>query len=134
MADDPLKKPSSDQIATPSPSKEGTMSNPTTEFQHICSEALDAIGDVPAAVRDKTIADLELRHDYPGEYAAWLDRYTVANRVRRLSREVLVHDRDLTVVSAVVAGLSPKDMSHLVMDYLDPLDVDLELPSGYFFE
>jgi hypothetical protein len=38
--------------------------------------------------------------EHPGEYVAYIDRCLLENRIRRLSREVIAHSSDLSVVKA----------------------------------
>lgn len=103
------------------------MSSAEAQFEQLCHDALREAGDVSAAQKDAIVADLGLRFEHPGEYVAYIDRYLVQNRIRRLSREVIAHSSDLSMVKAAFSHFDSEKRAKIQIEYLDPLSDDFEL-------
>ncbi|MGO8689625.1 MAG: hypothetical protein ACLQLG_08315 [Thermoguttaceae bacterium] len=103
------------------------MSRAEIQFESLCQDALREAGEISAAQTDSILADLGLRFEHPGEYVAYIDHYQVKGRIRRLSREVLAHGRDLSEVKAAFAHFDKKKRAKVQVEYLDPLAGDFEL-------
>jgi len=103
------------------------MSVTSVEFDQLCREALEQAGDVSCAVRDRMIADLRLRFDYPGEYVAYLDKYKMVSKLRRLDRRLLAHSSDLSEVQAAILSHPPQDRAKIALEYSEPLGEELSV-------
>lgn len=106
---------------------DGIMSSAEVAFDQFCQDALREAGEISAAQKDSILEDLGLRFEHPGEYVAYIDRYQIRNRIRRLSREVLAHSRDLSEVKAAFSHFGNDKRAKVEVEYLDPLSDDLEL-------
>jgi len=117
-----------DAGGAPEPSTtDETMSSAEVQFEQLCQVALREAGEVSAAQRDSILEDLALRFEHPGEYVAYIDHYRVRGRIRRLSREILGHSTDLSVVKAAFARFDSKKRAQVQVEYLEPLSDDFEL-------
>jgi hypothetical protein len=103
------------------------MASTDVEFDQFCQQALEQAGDTSAAQRDAILADLRLRFEHPGEYIAYIDRYHIPNRIRRLSREVLAIGAELSKVKAAYAHLPRRQRARVQLEYLAPLSDDFQV-------
>lgn len=99
----------------------------TPEFRSACRKALRRAGNLAAIGRDRIIADLRLQFDHAGQYVAFVDRIRLVDRTRRLSREVLAHNRSLSAVQHVVEGASVRDQTRIVVAYVDADETNPQL-------
>lgn len=97
-------------------------------FKSACSQALKRAGELAPIGRDRIVADLRIRFDYRGEYVAYIDRFKIVERVRRLSREVLAHSRSLKELQHAVDGASERDQPNVIVAYVDEDDESVSLP------
>jgi hypothetical protein len=102
------------------------MSTAEVQFEQICQEALRAAGEISAVQKDLILADLELRFEHPGEYVAYIDRYQIRDKIRRLTREVLGHSHNLSEVIDSFAHLANEKRTKVELQYLEPLSDDYQ--------
>jgi hypothetical protein len=101
-------------------------SSPT--FEKVCEQALRNAGKVSPAARDRIREDLRLRFQFAGEYVAFIDRWKVQGKVRRLCREVLGHSPSLKAVQDAIAAAPAKDRPKVMVDFADDPDDGMEVP------
>lgn len=100
----------------------------SVEFNDLCEQALRDVGEVSAATKDRLIEDLCLRFEYPGQYAAYLDRFETAGKLRRLNRKLVAHSSDLADVQQAIVRLPKRDRAKVSLDYVEPLGDDFTVP------
>ena len=100
----------------------------SVEFDQLCHEALRQAGDVSSAVRDRVIADLRLRFEFPGQYVAYLDSYRTVNRLRRLQRRIIGHSTDLGQVQAAILRHPKRERAEIALEFAEPLGEALSVP------
>ncbi len=103
------------------------MSSADLSLRQLCEDALREAGDISAAQVDAIRADLELRFEHPGKYVAYIDRYQVRNKIRRLTRDVLACSSDLSEVTAAFSHFGNKKRAKVQVAYLEPLSGDFEV-------
>ena len=99
-----------------------------SSFDKVCQQAMRNAGKLSPAAQDRIREDLRLRFQYPDEYVAYIDRWKIQGKVRRLRREVLVHSPSLKAIQGAIAAVPAKDQPKVVVDYADDPDDGLELP------
>lgn len=100
----------------------------SVEFNELCEEALRDVGQASAATKDRLVEDLRLRFEYPGQYAAYLDRFETVSKLQRLNRELVAHSSDLADVQQAIARLPKRDRAKVSLEYLEPLGDDFSIP------
>jgi hypothetical protein len=100
----------------------------SVELNELCEEALRNVGEASAATKDRLVEDLRLRFEYPGQYAAYLDRFETVSKLRRLHRKLVAHSSDLAEVQQAIARLPKRDRVKVSLDYVEPLGDDFTVP------
>ena len=97
-------------------------------FEKVCEQALRNAGKLSPAAQDRIREDLLLRFQFAGEYVAFIDRWKVQGKVRRLCRDVLGHSPSLKAVQDAIAAVSLKDRPKVMVDFADDPDDGMEVP------
>ncbi len=97
-------------------------------FAKVFQQAMRNSGNLLPAAQDRIREDLRLRFEYAGEYVAYIDRWKIHGKVRRLCREVLGHSPSLKAIQDAIAAVPAKDQPKVVVDYADDPDEGVELP------
>ena len=97
-------------------------------FEKVCQQALRNAGKATPGARDRIREDLRLRFEHAGEYVAYIDRWKVRHKTRRLCREVLTHSPSLKAVQQAVETVRPEDRSKVVVDFADDPDDGVDVP------
>lgn len=99
-----------------------------SDFEQLCDETLASAGDVTAVERDQIIADLKLRYEHAGEYAAYVDEFPVVGRTRQFVRTLIAVSPDLRIIQKALEQRSEEEQKVVTVDYVDPLSGDLVTP------
>lgn len=101
------------------------MSSVSIEFEQLCRDALEQVGDASSAAKDRIIQDLRLRFEYPGQYVAYLDSYKTVNKLRRLQRRLIAHSADLGQIQAAIQSFRERERPNIALEYAEPLGEEL---------
>ncbi len=105
----------------------------SVEFEQLCQDALQQVGDMSAAARDRVIEDLRLRFEYPGQYVAFLDSYRTVDKLRRLRRRIIGHNLDLEKVQAAILRYPKQQRPKIALEFAEPLQEGFTDPHDLSF-
>lgn len=104
------------------------MSTSAVGFDQLCKEALQHAGDVSSAVRDRLLADLRQRFEFPGQYVAYLDEYRLVDRLRRLRRRLIAHSAELSEVQKAIQRHPRRSRPRIALEFMEPLGEEFGVP------